>query len=163
MLLLVVDDEPDILEPLTLLLEAMGHEVVSAACASTALELFETAKPDAAFIDIGLPEVDGYELVRELRKGSAGRALPLIALSGYAADEDKQRGEQAGFDCYLTKPVDIPTIEEVLRWIVAAAESNGPGARSDRRHPLFPPRRWQYGSAPLEQANPTGRRQPGRL
>ena len=95
MRLLVVEDETEIAESLTLLLEFAGHEVVVASSGRGALEAVENLVPDVALIDIGLPDIDGYELARQFRRQPALEKISLVAFSGYGRDEDVQRGREA--------------------------------------------------------------------
>jgi CheY-like chemotaxis protein len=115
--ILVVDDNDDARMLLADVLGELGHEVASAASGPAALETIRTSAPDVAILDIGLPEMDGYQLAVELR-----RVLPavrLIALSGYGQAADRARSESAGFDRHLVKPVEmrrlLETIAEVTR------------------------------------------------
>lgn len=111
--ILVVDDNADAAETLALLLRARGHEVRVAYDGSSALELCREFHPQAALLDIGLPQIDGYELARRLRNEHQRRLL-LIALTGYGRDDDRRLSEDAGFDHHLVKPVDFPTVEALL-------------------------------------------------
>jgi CheY-like chemotaxis protein len=122
MRLLVVEDEAEIAESLTLLLEFAGHEVVVASSGRGALEVVEKHLPDVALIDIGLPDIDGYEVARQFRKRPAFKAISLVALSGYGRDEDILRGREAGFEHHLTKPTDPKTLERLLGSIASARQ-----------------------------------------
>ena len=112
---LIIEDNVDARQTLRALLEALGHEVHEAgdgeAGVKTALEL----APDLAFVDIGLPRLDGYEVARQLRAAHA--ALRLVALTGYGRDDDLKRAREAGFDDHLLKPASI----ERLRAAIEAA------------------------------------------
>jgi len=111
---LIVEDHDDARDMLRHLLEQIGHEVHEAADGLSGLERAFALKPDAAVIDIGLPELDGYEVARRLR--AAGRAdLLLVAVTGYGQSGDRQRSAEAGFDAHLTKPVDPVALEALLR------------------------------------------------
>jgi signal transduction histidine kinase/CheY-like chemotaxis protein len=111
---LVVDDSVDLAETLAMVLEESGHEVRLAHNGHAALAEFDEFEPEIVFLDIGLPEMNGYEVARELRAREAGRSVLLLALSGYGEREDRDEAEAAGFDRHLLKPVDIETIEEVI-------------------------------------------------
>jgi CheY-like chemotaxis protein len=78
------------------------------------LELFKSAHPDVAFVDIGLPGMDGYEIARRLRAEPNGAGVLLVALTGYGSASDRDRSRQAGFDLHLLKPVDPKTLQSVL-------------------------------------------------
>ncbi len=112
--ILVVDDNIDAAEVLCLLLQAAGYQVVMAHEASCALELARTECPDACVLDIGLPQMDGNELVRQLRANPATAGQLLIALSGYSEKHNREESIQAGFDYYMTKPVDFSKLQSVL-------------------------------------------------
>ena len=112
--ILVVEDNADVALSFSFLLEAMGHQVRVAHDGPAALQMAPEFLPDLAFLDIGLPGMDGYELASRLRLDPRFGKLKLIALSGYAAEEDRQRSRQAGFDEHLAKPAYIEDIEAVL-------------------------------------------------
>ena len=110
---LIVEDNRDAAESFGLLLRLAGHEVQVAHDGLQALRVFDEFAPQVAFIDQGLPGIDGFEVARRLRKnGDAGARL--IALSGYGRDEDKARAREAGFDDHLTKPVEERVVNEIL-------------------------------------------------
>jgi CheY-like chemotaxis protein len=112
--ILVVDDNVDGAESLALLLELGGHEIATAHGGREALAVAATFAPDVVLLDIGLPELDGYEVARRLRADPRTAGARLIALTGWGSDADKQRSHDAGFDAHLTKPVDAATLAEVL-------------------------------------------------
>ena len=111
---LVVDDSPDQLELLAELLRARGYEVIEAHDASEALRLISDQKPHACVIDIGLPDMDGYELARKLREIPETRDSRLIAVTGYGTKADKHLFEEAGFDYYFPKPTNIDELYRAL-------------------------------------------------
>ncbi|MET0152383.1 MAG: hybrid sensor histidine kinase/response regulator [Candidatus Binatia bacterium] len=112
---LVVDDDADARDSLRLLLELRGHRVRIAADAASALIEIRAATPDVVFIDIGLPMVDGYELVRRIRaETEVGRRPMLIALTGYGLPQDRQKSAEAGFDVHLVKPAEPTEIDRLL-------------------------------------------------
>ena len=96
------------------LLGESGLEVVGAACAKDALDIASKFKPQVAVLDIGLPDISGYELAALLRSLPDLETVHLIALTGYGLDSDKLRSAAAGFDAHLTKPLDM---EELLNCI----------------------------------------------
>jgi signal transduction histidine kinase/CheY-like chemotaxis protein len=116
----IVEDNDDSRQLLMMLLEEMGHEVQAAADGKTGLELVSDSHPDAALVDIGLPEIDGYELARRLRQ-DLGRHVHLVAISGYGQPEDRRRALEAGFDEHLTKPPAIERLQEILDNLYTAA------------------------------------------
>jgi CheY-like chemotaxis protein len=101
---LVVDDEPDVLDLITRLLREARADVHAARGAAAALQQYEAAAPDVLISDIGMPDIDGYELLARVRRDH-GRRTPAIALTAFARPEDRRRALQTGFDLYLTKPV----------------------------------------------------------
>jgi signal transduction histidine kinase len=111
---LVVDDNRDHLELLADLLELHGYEVAKAHDASEALRLAEEHKPNACVIDIGLPDMDGYELARKLRQIPETRNSRLIAVTGYGSRADHQAFKEAGFDHYFPKPADLKNLVRAL-------------------------------------------------
>ncbi|TWO71743.1 PAS domain S-box protein [Caenimonas sedimenti] len=112
---MVVDDNQDAAETLGVLLETLGHDVRVAHDATQALKAVEGGARDVFILDIGLPGVDGYELARRLRAHPHGSAATYIALTGYGGAQDKQRGDEAGFDHYLVKPADLGELERLLQ------------------------------------------------
>jgi PAS domain S-box-containing protein len=112
--ILLVEDNPDAADSFTMLLELGGHEVRTAQDGPAALEIVEDFCPDLAFVDVGLPGMDGYELAMRLRAHPRCRVSVLIALTGYGREEDKRRAVEAGFDHHLTKPVDYEAVDRLL-------------------------------------------------
>ncbi|HEY4445711.1 MAG TPA: PAS domain-containing protein [Steroidobacteraceae bacterium] len=111
---LVADDNKDAADALAMLLELAGHEVRVAHGGRAALSLAQTFRPDVAVLDIGMPELNGYEVAKELRREPWGSRMCLVALTGWGQDEDRQRAKDAGFDRHLTKPVDTDALEKLL-------------------------------------------------
>jgi PAS domain S-box-containing protein len=112
--LMVIDDNKDAAESMSMLLELWGHEVVCVYDGRTALEAAAKYHPDAVFLDIGLPGMDGYEIAERLRESpESGRAV-LIAITGYGQDEDRRRSRDAGIDHHLVKPVTPETLHKLL-------------------------------------------------
>src|SRR6476469_5443177 len=112
--LMVVDDNTDAAEVLRLLLEALGHDVVIEHDARRAIERARQVAPQILFLDIGLPDMDGYELVRHLRASPATADAVFVAVTGYGQPEDKARAREAGFDHHVVKPVKLPVILALL-------------------------------------------------
>jgi len=111
---LVVDDNADSAESLSLLLELMGHTVRTAHDGEEALEQAEAFRPELVLMDIGMPRMDGYEAARRLRQFPWAAGVVIVALTGWGQDEDKRRSEEAGFDRHLIKPVDPNALEALL-------------------------------------------------
>lgn len=111
---LVVDDNIDSADSIAMLLQLSRHQVRVAYSARKALETAAEYQPDIALLDIGLPEMNGYELARRMRQQSELKDMKLIAVTGYGQDSDRQRSQEAGFDYHLVKPVDSEKLEELL-------------------------------------------------
>ena len=111
---LIVDDNEDAAEMLALVLGAKGHHIRVAHDGVEALRACEAFQPDAAFLDLGLPVMDGYELATRLRELPGLENIRLIAVTGYGQDSDRRRTRAAGFQHHLVKPVDITVIEGLL-------------------------------------------------
>jgi signal transduction histidine kinase/CheY-like chemotaxis protein len=107
---LLVEDNVDVAGSLTKYLELVGHRVEVAHDGPTALRRAEVAPPDVALIDIGLPAMSGHEVARRMRRVPALKNVHLVALSGYARAEHRERALAAGFDDYLVKPFDLNTL-----------------------------------------------------
>jgi PAS domain S-box-containing protein len=112
--ILVADDNQDAANTLSLLLRLAGHDVRTAHGGHLALKLASEFKPEFAFLDIGMPDLDGYEVARRLRLTDGGCDVRLIALTGLGQEEDKRRAHDAGFDHHLTKPVDPQRLDALL-------------------------------------------------
>jgi signal transduction histidine kinase len=111
---LLVDDNPDAIKLLHAVLTHMGHEVRAAADAPSALQLLQSFSPDIAFLDVGLPVMDGYELARHLRRTPRFAATPLVAVTGYVQDDDRRRALASGFDEHLSKPLELARVLECI-------------------------------------------------
>jgi signal transduction histidine kinase len=103
--ILVIEDNADTREMLRAALAIHGHEVRAVADGAAGIAAAAEAPPEVALIDIGLPDIDGYEVARRLRAGAGAAPIGLIALTGYGQDEDQRRALESGFDAHLTKPV----------------------------------------------------------
>jgi DNA-binding response OmpR family regulator len=101
---LVADDDPDILQLVTLRLEGAGYRVVQAVDGDEALRLAQESKPDLAVLDVTMPKLTGYDVTRALREHDATRDIPVILLTARVQDTDFEEGYAAGADDYLTKP-----------------------------------------------------------
>jgi PAS domain S-box-containing protein len=109
----VVEDQADGREALAAYLERQGHDIRQAGTGQEGIEAALASTPDVVLVDIGLPDIDGYEVARRLRQ-SLGRRVQLVALTGYGQPQDRTRAEEAGFDAHLVKPVDPPRLIETL-------------------------------------------------
>jgi PAS domain S-box-containing protein len=111
---LVVDDNVDVADMVSILLQASGYEVRVAYTAQTALETAIESQPNIVLLDIGLPDIDGYEVARRLRQRPQLKDVKLVAITGYGREVDRQRSQEAGFDYHLVKPVDPIKLEALL-------------------------------------------------
>jgi CheY-like chemotaxis protein len=121
---LLVDDEADMRELLTTVLEEHGAEVTAVGSVDEAIETLEHLKPDVLVSDIGMPEKNGYVLIRQVREREAkfGTKVPAIALTAYAREEDHREALLAGFQLHIAKPVKAAE----LLTAVAIAQRPGP-------------------------------------
>ena len=113
--IMVVDDNVDAAESLAMMLELDGHSVIRAHDGRTAIALASNEYPSVMLLDIGLPDIDGYELARRLRALPEADAALLIAVTGYGQAEDRRRAEDAGFDRYLIKPIEFESLRSMLQ------------------------------------------------
>ena len=121
---LVADDNPDAAEMLRVMLGLSGHEVKVASDGAEAVALAQTFEPHIAFLDIGMPRMDGYAAAREIRERLDGR-VTLVALTGWGQDEDKERSRDAGFDHHITKPPEPGVLEHLIGECSAEVEQSG--------------------------------------
>jgi signal transduction histidine kinase/CheY-like chemotaxis protein len=126
----VVEDGEDIRDLLKELLEMEGHAVYTAGDGPTGVERILSVEPDIAFIDIGLPTFDGYEVARQVRAN--GSRTRLVALTGYGQKDDRSHARRAGFDRHLTKPVSLTDIQVAMGGLPRRPESVA--TRSSARH-----------------------------
>jgi CheY-like chemotaxis protein len=112
--IVLVDDQDDAREMLRELLEARQHVVYDASDGAAAVQLIAEYKPDVAFIDIGLPVMDGFEVAQQIRRRPDLVGVRLVALSGYGTKTDVQASLNAGFDEHVTKPAELQQLERIL-------------------------------------------------
>jgi PAS domain S-box-containing protein len=128
---LVIEDYADSAQALADALALCGHRVRVAGSAAEGLALAKDSAPEVVLCDIGLPDLDGYEVARALRADPALRATVLVALSGYAQAEDKDRAAEAGFDAHVSKPASLEALAELF-------DGLGTGKRSPTASPRSP-------------------------
>ena len=128
---LVVDDNPDTAEMLAQALAKSGHEVRTAGDGPSALQLAETFLPNVAFLDIGLPVMNGYELASLLRSMPTLVHTRLVAITGYAQEADRRRALASGFSEHLAKPLSLDRVLECLQSVSAMGDRGLEGARVD--------------------------------
>jgi CheY-like chemotaxis protein len=112
---LVIDDAPDTLDVLEQILSYSGAATTTAPGADAALALLERDVPDVIVSDVGMPEVDGFELIRRIRRRAATADVPAIALTAFTRQDDRTRALQAGFTDYLAKPVEPAVLAAAIR------------------------------------------------
>ena len=106
---LVVEDDPDSLELMTYLFRAFGHQAMGAGSGTVALRLAAETPPDLIICDLRLPGMDGFELLGRFKENPSLQAVPVVAVTAYAMPGDKERVLGAGFDGYVSKPIDPQT------------------------------------------------------
>jgi PAS domain S-box-containing protein len=111
---LIADDNKDAADSLAMLLEMDGHEVRVAHGGRAALALAQAFRPEVALLDIGMPDVSGYEVAATLRREPWGTGIHLVALTGWGQEGDRRRSQDAGFDRHLTKPIDPDALSAIL-------------------------------------------------
>jgi signal transduction histidine kinase/CheY-like chemotaxis protein len=112
--ILVVDDNVEAAEMLAMLLERSGHAVTMAHDGPQAIEAVRAEHPEVVFLDIGMPEMDGYEVAKRLRADPSTADTTIVALTGWGSESDRRASKEAGFDAHLVKPVGRETLAEVL-------------------------------------------------
>ena len=112
--ILVVDDNRDSTESLARLLRLSGHEVETAFDGAAALQAARDYRPEVIFLDLGLPEMDGYETAKRLRQDRDLAKVTLIAMTGYGQEEDRRKSQETGFDGHMVKPADPVDLEKLL-------------------------------------------------
>lgn len=111
---LLVDDNADSSEPLSLLLQARGHETRVSTDGEEAILVADDFRPTCVVLDLGLPRMDGYEVARRLRERPYGEELVLVALTGWAGKDVRTKAADAGFDYHLVKPVNWEELERIV-------------------------------------------------
>jgi two-component system CheB/CheR fusion protein len=111
--IVVIEDHVDTAELLREVLHQMGHQVEAAHTGKAGIAAARRMPADVVLCDVGLPDMDGYAVARELRHGVTAHAR-LIVMTGYDSDEDRQRAYEAGFELHVAKPVDLDAIERLF-------------------------------------------------
>lgn len=115
--ILIVDDLHDSALSLALLVQRLGHTAEFVTDSRQALEVARRVRPELAFLDIGMPGIDGYALARMLRQEFGFEALRLVAITGWGGNADRAESRRAGFDAHVTKPADPEIVESILQTI----------------------------------------------
>jgi PAS domain S-box-containing protein len=111
---LVVDDNVDAANSIAMILRMSGYDVRCAYDGPAALEAARSYHPEVVVLDIGLPVMSGYEVAKKLREQEEFARIPIVAVTGYGQDEDRHRSFEAGFNCHLTKPVDVHALQAFI-------------------------------------------------
>lgn len=119
---LVVDDVPDVTEMIQLLLKHAGYDVATAGSAQAALQMARNQHFDLVISDIGMPEMNGYELATALRDLAAYNSTPLIAVTGYSEYDDRGRAVRAGFNVHLAKPIEPAQLLNLMSELLSQSE-----------------------------------------
>lgn len=112
---LVVDDVEDTARTFAYVLETLGHQARALTNPNDVFAEIERFRPNVCFLDIGMPEIDGWTLARQLREKYSREALHLVALTAYGERQDHVKSRQAGFDAHVVKPASPKTIDAILR------------------------------------------------
>lgn len=112
--ILIVDDHPDTAEAIAMLLEAIGHSPMISLTGRAGLEAVERSRPDVVILDIGLPDISGYEVARAIRALPFGRGIHLVAATGWGTPEDRVHALAAGFDQHQLKPLDLGKLQAMI-------------------------------------------------
>ena len=123
---LLVEDHPDAAESLQTFLEVLGHHVRVVGNGTAALDEARVNVPDLMLIDIGLPDIDGYEVARRMRQQPESKHAVLVALTGYGTFEDRQAALRAGFDDHLAKPVNPDALQDLVARVGKSASEKLP-------------------------------------
>src|SRR3712207_78638 len=113
--ILIAEDFDDNRELLRMILEAGGYSIREARDGREALESVRTHTPALAIIDLSMPALDGWSLLRELRSDERTRSIPCVALTAFAGEQDRQRALEAGFDAYISKPYRAKELLDLVR------------------------------------------------
>lgn len=113
--ILVVDDNADSAQSMAFVLRTLGHDANYLSDPRRVLATVKETRPEAVFLDIGMPHIDGYQLAQMLRREN--REMCIVAISGHDSPQDRKRGREAGFDAHVAKPADAHMLESILATI----------------------------------------------
>lgn len=125
--ILIADDYDDNRELLRLMLAADGYTIHEARNGREALDVARREVPDLALIDLSMPTLDGWGFLKELRNDAGLNAIPCVAVTAFAADQDRQRALAAGFDAYLSKPYRARDLLDLVRSLLHARDGDAEG------------------------------------
>ncbi len=129
---LVVDDYPDAAQVMATLVTLLGHDVRSATSGAEAIAIAESYQPQLALVDVGLPDISGFDVARALRAQAGQRPLFLVAITGWGQPEDRVRALTAGFDFHQLKPIDGAVLRRLLALAAARLGAHVTNAAADR-------------------------------
>jgi CheY-like chemotaxis protein len=112
--ILVVDDNRDSADSLSMMLKLLGHQVTTVYDGADAIDRAAADRPEVALLDLGMPRLSGFDVARRIRERPECRDVMLVAVTGWSQDEDRQKTRDAGFDAHLVKPADVTALEELL-------------------------------------------------
>jgi len=133
---LVVEDDADTADSMAMLLRLYAHDVRIARDGAAALQAVLESQPDVVLLDIGLPELDGWQLAKAIRGHDVGKRPYLIAISGYGMQADQIRSREAGIDLHLVKPVEPEILEQILGKLKATLVPVVENCRSETGSPI---------------------------
>ena len=123
--ILVVDDYRDTAEVFAVALKRLGHDVRTASDGFQAIAVAEEFRPEVILLDLSLPDLNGFETAKRIRKESWSKGVILIAISGYWGKRDRQLGQEAGFDAHLLKPAAVKDIVNLMEKLSYADRNEG--------------------------------------
>jgi len=127
--ILIAEDNATNRELFRVLLEARGYTVIEACNGPEALQMIEQTLPDILLLDIGMPVLDGFAVVRAIRENPRLAALPVLAVTAYAMQGDRERVLNSGFDGYLSKPINATTLAEELERLLSKPDHRNPAPK----------------------------------
>jgi DNA-binding response OmpR family regulator len=113
--ILIVDDNTSGAQTLRMLLDLDGYEVSVASCGAEALRLFQEREPSVVLLDIGLPDMSGYDVARHIRELPGGDTVTIMAITGWGSERDRALAQESGCDLHITKPVNFDRLERLLQ------------------------------------------------
>jgi two-component system cell cycle response regulator DivK len=119
--ILVADDKPSNRELIRVILESSGHQVIEASNGREAVDLALEHEPDLLLLDLQMPELDGFNVLSEVRKDNRFTSRPIVALTAYAMQGDREKALAAGFTSYVTKPVNLAALRSLVSDLLGAA------------------------------------------
>jgi len=129
--ILIVDDNQDSRELVVKILKARGYQMIEAVDGKEALEKAASEKPDLILMDRSLPKIDGYEVTRRLKGREEFKDIPIVALTAHAMTGDREKALEAGCDGYISKPIDVRALPELIRSYLMGKEEKISGGEEE--------------------------------